>query len=87
MTPNRVLTPEVVRNLQCQNNALRALRYMGHKTIAVALADEPKILIAAPGGKSNLPTPYGLLKRRTPEGYVVSTEVNGCRVEWMEARS
>ncbi len=83
-TQVRVLTTETKVRLGLQNSVVRKLRGLGCTIKAATLDTALTISVEPSEAFRRLPKVGGLLKQRTPSGCLVSIDIDGCRVIWLE---
>ncbi|HJU70352.1 MAG TPA: hypothetical protein VJ603_00745 [Paucimonas sp.] len=83
----RVFTPATAQRLGLQNRVMRRLRALGCRVLSVTLDSALTILVDASGAPVLRRQPGGICTRRTARADVVSIDMDGCRVMWLEARS
>lgn len=86
MTPPnvRVFTPTTMQRLGLQNRVLRRLRDMGCKVLETTLDRRLTIQVEPANAAALRRLAACIVTQRTVQAAVISIEVDGCLVKWIE---
>jgi hypothetical protein len=82
----RVFNMETVTRLSLQNSVVRKLRSMGCKVVSASLDAMLTIAVEPPKNPVLRHQPGGFSERRMNDGSVVTIDMDGCRVTWVEGK-